>query len=80
MKMKKIWNWLKDHHARNARERQARLEAEAIDRITVRDYRGDLYIAFDGRPLVNVADLLEDWDKALDKSRGTYCNWRADRR
>lgn len=67
-----IWQWLADWRSKRNCARDAKLEVEAIRRIKVRDYNGDLYIAYMGMPLVLLSDLAspDDWKHYIDKSRG----------
>lgn len=54
---------------------QAQARRQAEERVTVRDFGGDLYIAFDGQPLVCADQLKEPWQEVLEVVRSTYADY-----
>lgn len=77
---KAISGWLSRRRGRRNAAREAMCDREATDRITLRDYGHDMYIAYDGKIIINVNDIKGDLFEVLDRSRGSYSHQLNERR
>jgi len=71
-------NILKNIKEKQTINRNNNIEQEAVSRITPSVYKGELYIAFDGFPLVimDKGSTSEDLIQKLNTVRNSYINYR----
>jgi len=83
--IERIESWLRDLRTRRVREREKRVRGgivrESMRRIQVTEYAGELFMSFDGIPLVS-EHSLRDGKKLPDyvqDCRDTWIHWQEER-
>ena len=64
-----------EHHRKQVMKREKELRREALRRIQVREYEGQLYFCCDDIPLLNKEDFCLDVEAILDSVRERYVDY-----
>lgn len=78
--IKEIKQWCQamsdEQHRRKVLRRQKEVQQEALRRVQVREFGGELYFSFDGIPLLHADDLVDNLGSIVRDARNHFSDYR----
>lgn len=75
--LKQWWKAMSDEqHRREVLKRQKQVQQEALRRVQVREFGGELFFSFDGIPLLHADDLTDKLGNVVRDARAHFSDYR----